>query len=97
MSSSAATRSWLGVWRSARRCCAVSQLRLSPPLADSSDLQKLYDAENAIAWKIARELDPKFSVAEGTFLAASAGVPLSSFETTSVASMHRRRPSGSGV
>ena len=58
----------------------VSQLRLSPPLADSSDLQKLYDAENAIAWKIARELDPTFSVAEGTFLAASAGVPLSSFE-----------------
>lgn len=58
----------------------VRQLRLSPPLADSSELQKLYDAENAIAWKIARELDPKFSVAEGTFLAASAGVALSSFE-----------------
>ena len=58
----------------------VNQLRLSPPLADSSDLQKLYDAENAIAWKIAREIDPNFSVAEGTFLAASAGVPLSSFE-----------------
>lgn len=58
----------------------VNQLRLSPPLADSSDLQKLYDAENAISWKIAREIDPHFSVAEGTFLAASAGVPLSSFE-----------------
>ncbi len=58
----------------------VSQLRLSPPLADSSDLQQLYDAENAIAWKVAREIDPQFSVAEGTFLSASAGVPLSAFE-----------------
>ena len=58
----------------------VRELRLSPPLADSSDLPRLYDAENAIAWKVAHEMDPKFSVSEATFLAASAGVPLSSFE-----------------
>ena len=45
----------------------VQQLRLSPPLEDSSDLKQLYDAENAIAWKVAREIDPHFSVAEGTF------------------------------
>ena len=58
----------------------INQLRLSAPLADSSDLTRLFDVENSIAWKIARQLDPKFSVALQTFLSASSGVKLSSFE-----------------
>ena len=58
----------------------VNQLRMSAPIADSSDLSRLYDVENATAWKIAREIDPQFAVAEATFLSASAGVPLSAFE-----------------
>ena len=58
----------------------VNQLRMSSPIADSSELARLYDVENATAWKVAREIDPHFSVAEQTFLAASAGVPLSAFE-----------------
>ena len=58
----------------------VNQLRMSAPIADSSELQRLFDGENAIAWKLAREIDPHLNVAQQTFLAASAGVPLSSFE-----------------
>ena len=58
----------------------VNQLRMSAPIADSSALARLFDAENAIAWKIAKEIDPHFAVAQQTYLAASAGVPLSSFE-----------------
>ena len=58
----------------------VNQLRMSGPIADASDLARLYDVENATAWKVAREIDPRFPVAEQTFLAASAGVPLSAFE-----------------
>ncbi len=58
----------------------VNQLQMSAPLADASDLARLYDVENATAWKVAREIDPHFAVAEGTFLSASAGVPLSAFE-----------------
>lgn len=58
----------------------VNELRLSPPLADSSELSKLFDVENALAWKVAREIDPRFAVSQQTFLAASAGVKLSSFE-----------------
>lgn len=58
----------------------INQLRMSSPIGDASDLARLYDAENAVAWKVAREIDPHFSVAEQTFLAASAGVPLSAFE-----------------
>lgn len=58
----------------------VNQLRLSTPLKDSSELARLLDVENALAWKVAQRMDPHFAVAEQTFLAASGGVNLSSFE-----------------
>ncbi len=59
---------------------AVNALHLSAPLEDGAELPRLFDAENAIAWKIARQIDPHFSVAEQTFLASPGGVPLPSFE-----------------
>jgi tetratricopeptide (TPR) repeat protein len=58
----------------------VNQLRMSDPLKDSADLPRLFDVENAIAWKVAQRMDPHFAVAEQTFLAAAGGVGLSSFE-----------------
>jgi tetratricopeptide (TPR) repeat protein len=58
----------------------VNKLRLSPPLTDSSELARLFDVQNAIAWKVARQIDPHFNVAQQTFLAASGGVKLSAFE-----------------
>jgi tetratricopeptide (TPR) repeat protein len=58
----------------------VNKLRLSQPLSDSSELARLFDVENAIAWKIAHQIDPHFNVAEQTFLGASGGVKLSAFE-----------------
>jgi tetratricopeptide (TPR) repeat protein len=58
----------------------VNKLRLSQPLEDSSELSRLFDVENAIAWKVARQIDPHLNVAEQTFLAASGGVKLSAFE-----------------
>jgi len=58
----------------------VNKLRLSQPLEDSSELARLFDVENAIAWKVARQIDPHFNVAEQTFLAASDAVKLSAFE-----------------
>lgn len=59
---------------------SIDQLRLSAPLGDGSELNRLFDAENAIAWKVARSIDPAFNVAEQTFLAASGAVPLPAFE-----------------
>jgi tetratricopeptide (TPR) repeat protein len=53
---------------------------MSQPLADSSELARLFDVENAIAWKVARQILPNFDVDEQTFLSASGGVPLSAFE-----------------
>jgi Flp pilus assembly protein TadD/TolB-like protein len=58
----------------------VNRLRLSPPIQDSAELQRLFDVENAIAWKIARQIEPHFAVAEQTFLSASSGIDLVAFE-----------------
>ena len=62
------------------RVLSVNTLRLSEPLEDGSEIRQLYDAENAIAWKAARSIDPHFPIAEQTFLAAAGAVPLPAFE-----------------
>src|SRR5580658_1454519 len=60
---------------------SVDKLTLSPPVTDGASLDRLYDAENSIAWKVARTIDPSLNVAEQTFLGASeGGVPLPAFE-----------------
>jgi tetratricopeptide (TPR) repeat protein len=59
---------------------SVDALTLSHPLVDGAELYRLFDAENAIAWKVAREIDPKLQVSEMTFLAAPGAVPLPAFE-----------------
>ncbi len=59
---------------------AVDKLHLSTPLQDSAELARLFDLENAIAWKVARQIEPTFSVSEQTFIASSGTVRLSAFE-----------------
>jgi tetratricopeptide (TPR) repeat protein len=59
---------------------SVDDLTLSAPMQDGSNLNQLFDAENAIAWKLARVMDQHFNIAEETFLAAPGGVPLPAFE-----------------
>jgi tetratricopeptide (TPR) repeat protein len=58
----------------------VNRLHLSAPIEDSAELNRLFDVENAIAWKVARQIDPHFAVAEQTFLSASGGITLTAFE-----------------
>ena len=58
----------------------VNRLHLSSPIQDSAELQRLFDVENAVAWKIARQIEPHFAVAEQTFLSASNGIDLNAFE-----------------
>ena len=59
---------------------SVNELKLSQPQQDSAELPRLFDAENAIAWKVARSIDPRFPIAEATFIGASGAVPLPAFE-----------------
>ena len=58
----------------------VNNLRMSAPIEDSSELPRLFDVQNALAWKVARQVDPHFNIAQQTFLAAHDQVKLSAFE-----------------
>ncbi|MDE3105903.1 MAG: tetratricopeptide repeat protein [Acidobacteriota bacterium] len=58
----------------------VNQLHMSAPITQTNPLQQLFDNENTLAWKIARQADPNLHVALQTFLASSSGVSLSAFE-----------------
>jgi tetratricopeptide (TPR) repeat protein len=58
----------------------VSALTLSPPLTRAADLKSLMDTLNGLAWDVARKLDPSYSVAEQTFLAADAPLRVDAFE-----------------
>jgi tetratricopeptide (TPR) repeat protein len=58
----------------------VKALKLSPPIQRDGDLKDLLDILNGLAWRIARQLDPSYSVAEQTFLAADAPLHVDAFE-----------------
>jgi len=58
----------------------VNQLSMTQPIDDSTDLPHLLDLENTLAWKVARQMDPHFSVAQETFTAASRGIRLDAYE-----------------
>jgi Tfp pilus assembly protein PilF/TolB-like protein len=59
----------------------VNALQMTAPMDDSVDLPRLLDLENSIAWKCARQMDPKFAVALSTFLSASQDVKLDAYES----------------
>ena len=72
---------------------SIDKLILSPPVTDGAALERLYDAENSIAWKVARTIDPSFNVAEQTFLGAGErAVRFPPLRTTSAASTHPPPP-----
>lgn len=58
----------------------VGALTLSPPLSRQADLKSLMDTLNSLAWDVARKLDPTYSVAQQTFLAADAPLRVDAFE-----------------
>jgi tetratricopeptide (TPR) repeat protein len=58
----------------------LHQLTLSPPIQQEAALENLLDTLNGVAWNVARALDPSYSVAEQTFLAADAPLRPDAFE-----------------
>jgi tetratricopeptide (TPR) repeat protein len=58
----------------------VSALRLSAPLDEQAEPVHLLALDNTLAWRVARELDSSYSVAEQTFVAADADLRLDAFE-----------------
>jgi tetratricopeptide (TPR) repeat protein len=58
----------------------LHELTLSAPIAQHGDLKNLLDILNGLAWNAARNLDPNYSVAEQTFLAADSPLRPDAFE-----------------
>jgi tetratricopeptide (TPR) repeat protein len=62
------------------RILDLHRLTLSPPIQQEADLKDLLDMLNGLAWNVAKALDPSYSVAEQTFLAADAPLRPDAFE-----------------
>jgi tetratricopeptide (TPR) repeat protein len=58
----------------------VGALKTGPEIVHEAELPHLLDMLNSLAWRIVRRLDPTYSVAEQTFVAANANVRLDAFE-----------------
>lgn len=58
----------------------VPHLRMTEPVSTRGKLTDMIAIFDSLAWKLTRELDPGFSVAEQTFIAAGANLRLDAFE-----------------
>lgn len=58
----------------------VTGLKLGAQLNNQAELSHLLDTLNSLAWQVTRQLDPKYPVAEQTFLAADSDLRLDAFE-----------------
>jgi len=58
----------------------VSELRMLPMVSARGEMRNLVAVFGELAWKLTRQLDPTFNVAEATFAAEGNDVPLTAFE-----------------
>ena len=58
----------------------VPRLRMSDPVMTRGKLTDMIAIFDSLAWELTKELDPGFSVAEKTFVAAGSGLRLDAFE-----------------
>jgi tetratricopeptide (TPR) repeat protein len=58
----------------------VPHLRMTAPVTARGEMKDLISVFSSLAWELTRQLDPSFSVAEETFVAAGAGLRLDAFE-----------------
>ena len=62
------------------RIIDVPHMRMSPPVTARGEMKDLIAVFDSLAWKLTRQLDPAFSVAEETFVAAGSNLRLEAFE-----------------
>ena len=58
----------------------VPHLRISKTISSRGEMKDLITVFDSLAWELTRQLDPGFSVAEETFVAAGQGTRLDAFE-----------------
>jgi tetratricopeptide (TPR) repeat protein len=62
------------------RLLDIHALKLGSAVESQVDPTRLLDGINDLAWKLVRQIDPGYPVAEQTFVAADSKLPLSAFE-----------------
>ena len=62
------------------RIVDVPHMRMSEPVTERGEMRDLIAVFDSLAWKLTRQLDPGFNVAEETFVAAGSGLRLNAFE-----------------
>ncbi len=67
-------------FRASAQMLDVNALRLGAPIVEQADIHHLLDVLNSLAWRVARTLDPRYPVAENTFVATGAHLRLDGFE-----------------
>ncbi len=58
----------------------VPELRMLPEVTARGEMKDMVAVFGELAWKLTKQLDPKFNLAEQTFAAAGNGIPLTAFE-----------------
>ena len=58
----------------------VPQLKMMPEVSARGEMRDMIAVFGTLAWKLTRQLDPNFSVAEATFAAAGNGIRLDAYE-----------------
>ena len=62
------------------RLVDVPRLRMGEPVTARGDMPDIVSVFDSLAWKLTRQLDPRISVAEETFIAAGKNIRLDAFE-----------------
>ncbi|MGB6192102.1 MAG: tetratricopeptide repeat protein, partial [Terracidiphilus sp.] len=62
------------------RVIDVPRLQMSAPVTSSGAMGDMISVFSSLAWKLSRQIDPGFSIAEETFIAAGRGVRLDALE-----------------
>jgi tetratricopeptide (TPR) repeat protein len=62
------------------RVVDVPHLRMGQPVTARGEMHDMIAVFGSLAWKLTRQLDPRFSVAEETFVAAGKGLRVDAFE-----------------
>jgi tetratricopeptide (TPR) repeat protein len=62
------------------RVLDIPALKIGAPIVEQAELPRLADLLNALAWRVTRQVDPAYPVAEQTFVAADLDLRLDVFE-----------------
>ena len=62
------------------RILDINAMRLNAPVEAQVDMPRLLDGINSLSWRLVRQIAPAYPVAQQTFVAADAALPLGAFE-----------------